>query len=598
MEAPGAKQASADPLANPGPTTVLYSEIMLSLKSSIPDPRVLVLAVSACLGLAACASTPGARPAAAPSATPSPATVDPDTLLLEAETALQRKQYRLAAELYTRAASLSEEETQFAEAAKVAYDFKQMTLVSQVAARWLSVNPTSEAGTRFAAFAALDQYQIDEAVTHFDSLLNSAYINVAAGFLGLAPQIGENGSASAATTVLKALVDKYPRVAEGHNALAEAALRSENFELALRSAERARELSPFWTPAGLMLARVQLVVGRIDDGLATAKAVVDQDATPANRMEYALLLLAAGKEDEGMAQLESLAGTSAETGAVVERLKALRDFEAGRFDAARAKFENLIQRGAFVTESLFFLGGLAEQREAWEEARRSYSRVISGNYAATAQTRVARLLRERVSLDAALSWLADFGEQRPQYAIDMIVARSRMMEESGDAAGARLLLDSSLADYPDSHDILIARSYLRERSGDVNGALADLGHLNSIRTRDPMVQNALGYLLVDRTRRYKEGLELIQQAHAQTPDSGPVLDSLGWALHRVGRDAEALPYLEKARERIYDPEIELHIADVYWALGRKDDARAVWKQGSERHPERADFSDRLKRNAR
>jgi predicted negative regulator of RcsB-dependent stress response len=69
-------------------------------------------------------------------------------------------------------------------------------------------------------------------------------------------------------------------------------------------------------------------------------------------------------------------------------------------------------------------------------------------------------------------------------------------------------------------------------------------------------------------------------------------------LHRVGRDAEALPQLERARERIYDPDIELHIAEVYWALGRKDDARAVWKQGSERHPDRPDFADRLKRNSR
>lgn len=571
---------------------------MLSLKSSIPDPRVLVIAVSACLGLAACASPPGAKPAAQAGISSPAADADPDTLLLEAETALQRKQYRLAAELYTRAASLSEEETQFAAAAKVAYDFKQMTLVSQIAARWLSINPTSEAGTRFAAFAALDQYRIDEAVTHFDSLLNSAYINVAAGFLGLAPQIGENGSAAAATTVLKALVDKYPKVAEGHNALAEAALRSENFALALSSAQRARELSPYWAPAGLMLARIQLVVGQIDTGLATAKAVVDQDSTAANQMEYALLLLAAGRDEDGMAILEALAGTSNETSAVVERLKALRDFESGRFDAARVKFENLIQRGAFVTESLFFLGGLAEQREAWEEARRSYSRVISGSYAVTAQTRVARILREHSSLDAALAWLTDFGEQRPQYAIDMIVARSRMLEESGDPAGARLLLDSSLVDYPDSHDILIARSYQRERAGDLKGALADLEHMNATRTGDPMVQNALGYLMVDRTRRYEDGLKLIQLAYAQTPDSGPVLDSLGWALHRLGRNAEALPQLEKARERIYDPDIELHIAEVYWALGRKDEARAVWKQGSERHPDRADFAERLQRNSR
>jgi tetratricopeptide (TPR) repeat protein len=211
---------------------------------------------------------------------------------------------------------------------------------------------------------------------------------------------------------------------------------------------------------------------------------------------------------------------------------------------------------------------------------------------------VARILYDDSTLEAAVQWLADFGEQKPQYAIDMIVARSRLLDESGDATAAQALLNAGLVDYPDAHDILVARSYLRERKGDVDGALADLERLNSTRTGDPMVLNALGYLLVDRTRRYQEGLELIEQAHAQQPDSGPVLDSMGWALHRVGRNAEALSYLELARERIYDPEIELHIADVYWALGRKDDALMTWKTGSERHPDLARFRERLERNSR
>ncbi len=575
---------------------------MLSLNPTIHGPKVLLLAVWACLGAAGCAVTPGDRAAGGAPANASPtvaaAAADPDTLLLEAETALQRKRYRDAAELYTRAASLSEDETLFADAAKVAYDYKQMSLVSQIAARWLTVNPTSEAGTRFAAFSALDLYRIDEAVVHFDALLNAAYINVAAGFLGIAPQLSSNGSPAAATSVLKALVDKYPDVAEGHHALAEAALRSENVPLALQNAERAYQLSPFWAPAGLMLARVQIVMGRTDEGLATARTVAEREDSPSSRLEYAMLLLAADRDMEGLAQLEAFGASSAESAAVVDRILALRDFEAGRFDSANSRFNKLVQQGAFVSESLFFLGGLAEQRGNWEEARRNYSRVVSGEYAVTAQTRIARILSDRATLDAALGWLADFGEQKPQYAIDMIVARARLLEEFDDAKGARALLDAGLDDYPDAHDLLVARSYLRERNADLSGALADLEKLNAMRTRDPMVQNALGYLLVDRTRRYKEGLELIQQSHAQTPDSGPVLDSLGWALHRVGRDAEALPYLEQARERIYDPEIELHIADVYWALGRKDDARTTWQQGSERHPDRPEFSDRLKRNSR
>ncbi len=545
--------------------------------------------------LAGCTAGPEPRApqAAAESA---PAVLDPDTLLLRAETALAAKRYREAAELYTHAARLTEDETLIAQAAKVAYDFGQMTAVKHITAHWLRLNPTSEAGTRYAAFAALDLYQIDEAVTHFDALLGAAYINAAAGFLGLEPQLSDNGSPAAVTAVLQRLVAKHPDVAEGHRALAQAALRSENIPLAQQSAARARQLSPYWAPAGLLLARMQMVAGETDAGLATARTVVEQDGSPGNRLENALLLLAADREEEGLTELEAYGTTSEDAAAVRERVLALRDLEAGRVDAAAQRFDGLIRKGAFVYESLFFLGGLAEQKESWEEARRNYSRIVSGDYAVQAQTRIARILNQHATLDAALAWLADFADQKPQYAVEMIVARSRLLEESGDVSGARLLLDEGLEAYPDAHDLLLSRSYLLERTDDLRGAVADLETLQASRSDDPVVLNALGYLLVDRTRRHKEGFEFVRQAHEQTPDSGPVLDSMGWALHRLGRDAEALPYLERARERIYDPEIELHIGDVFWALGRKEDARTTWSQGSERHPDEAAFSERLERH--
>lgn len=570
---------------------------MTHLKSMSHGPALLACFMASLL-LAGCAAGPGQSVPGPTAAAVPAAALDPDTLLLRAETALEAKRYREAAELYAQAARLTEDETVIAQAAKVAYDFGQMTVVKQITAHWLGINPTSEAGTRYAAFAALDLYQIDEAVTHFDALLGAAYINTAAGFLGLEPQLSENGSPAAVTAVLQRLVAKYPDVAEGHRALAQAALRSENIQLAQASAQRARELSPYWAPAGLLHARMQMVAGETDAGLATAKTIVEQDGSPGNRLENALLLLAADREEEGMAELEAYGATSEDATAVMERVLALRDLEAGRVDAAARRFDGLIRKGAFVYESLFFLGGIAEQRESWEEARRNYSRIVGGDYAIQAQTRIARTLSQQATLDAALAWLADFADQKPQYAVEMIIARSRLLEDSGDASGARLLLDEGLKAYPDAHDLLMSRSYLLERTNDVRGAVADLETLQASRSGDPVVLNALGYLLVDRTRRHKEGLEFVRQALEQTPDSGPVLDSMGWALHRLGRDAEALPYLEQARERIYDPEIELHIGDVFWALGRKEDARATWTQGSERHPDEAGFSERLERHFR
>jgi tetratricopeptide (TPR) repeat protein len=107
--------------------------------------------------------------------------------------------------------------------------------------------------------------------------------------------------------------------------------------------------------------------------------------------------------------------------------------------------------------------------------------------------------------------------------------------------------------------------------------------------------NALGYTLVDRTRHHKEGLQLIEQALAETPDSGAVLDSMGWALFRVGRHQDALGYLEQAKRRINDPEVDLHLGEVLLALDRKSDARDLWQKASERYPENDEIKQRLQK---
>ena len=79
-----------------------------------------------------------------------------------------------------------------------------------------------------------------------------------------------------------------------------------------------------------------------------------------------------------------------------------------------------------------------------------------------------------------------------------------------------------------------------------------------------------------------------------TPDSGAVLDSMGWALHRVKRDEEALQYLERASNRINDPEVDLHLADVLLAMGRKDEALAKLQEAQKRYPENEEVKARLK----
>jgi hypothetical protein len=392
---------------------------------------------------------------------------DPNALVLGAEVALQRGQYREASMAYVRAATAASDEQLCEQAAKVAFEHQQWTLVMQAAERWLQLNQTSEEAHRFAAFSALHLYRIDVAAEHLGTLLDTAFINPQAGFLQLLPFISDEAPAAGATAVLHKLVEKYPDLTESHYALAQAAVQSDNFALALEHAKKARELGQFWSPAGLLLARVQMLMGEQDAALETAKKVVEQDQQDSYKLEYALMQMQAGKEAEGRKQLEALVNSET-TGAVAERALADIEFQVGNRDAAAQRFSSLVQSGRFVYESLFYLGAIAEGRESWDDALQLYGRVNGGEFAMGAQTRAARIKAKRQGLDAGLKHLEDFAAARSQYRIDAIIARATLLANDGDESGALALLDSAAKEYPDSPELRFARVFQLETADKVN----------------------------------------------------------------------------------------------------------------------------------
>ena len=540
-----------------------------------------------CLFVAACASHVLSSAEAQDAAV-----ADPSSLVEEAEAALQRGEYLAASKAYLRAAMDAQDELLAEQAARVAYEHRQWSIAAQAAARWLELNETSEEARRHAAFVALQLYQLDEAAEHLGALLETAYINPQAGFLALLPQLAEELPEAAVTSVLQKLVAKYPDLAEAHYALAQSALQSDNFALALEHAQKARELGPYWSPAALLLARAQLLTGHGEHALETVKAVLENDDRDTHRLEYALLLLQLGREEEGKKELAALASGD-EVSVLVERALADLDFRLGNNDAAAKRYTNLVTSGRFVYESLYYLGAIAESRQNWNDALQLYSRVAGSDFATAAQMRAARIKIKQEGLEAGLKHMEDFGAARPRYRIESITARAALLAENGEPAAAIELLDQAIEQYPDVVDLRYARVFQLEATDQVNAAIDELRALLAKRPDDPVALNALGYTLVDRTTRYREGYNLIEQALRQTPDSGAVLDSMGWALHRLGRHEEALEYLEKARRRISDPEVEEHLGAVLMSLGREDEARTTLMRAIERFPEHDDLKKRL-----
>jgi TPR repeat protein len=96
-------------------------------------------------------------------------------------------------------------------------------------------------------------------------------------------------------------------------------------------------------------------------------------------------------------------------------------------------------------------------------------------------------------------------------------------------------------------------------------------------------RNGIAWMWTMEQMRLPEAEMLARQAVSATQDSDSYskavyLDTLAWARHLLGRDAEAVKDSEKANTLSDEAGIVERLGDIYLALGRKADAKAQWEK--------------------
>lgn len=508
---------------------------------------------------------------------------DADTHARQAELALAAGAWPVAAEAWTCAALASGDPAVAARATRSAYDHAQLRAAERSATRWLALEPAREEPRRFLAISLLRQHRHAEAIGHFRTLLDTAYEDRPRGYLALLEVLAGERNDTGAARVVEALAAGDAGVAEAQYARSVLWQQADHGARALEAARRALELKPGWRMAELAEVRALLLLSRTEEGLDRAAALA-ADGDVLSRLNHAWLLLGAGREDEARAAFEALDREDLARAQALEGLGSVA-WAQRDFAAATRYFTELAQAGRSNETALALLGLIAEEQGKPALAVRYLERVNAGPRAVASQLRAHRLMVDLgLSARAELA-LADFLEQAPDSARDLVTGRANQLADAGEGAAAVALLDRALDLYPDDDDLRLAKAFVLERLDRVDEAVAVMRRVLERRPDDPTVLNSLGYTLVDRTRAVQEGYDLVRRALESKPDNYAIMDSAGWGLHRLGRRAEALTWLQRAWDRAGDPEVAAHLGEVLWAEGRRDEARALWQQARDKDPD-------------
>jgi Flp pilus assembly protein TadD len=245
-------------------------------------------------------------------------------------------------------------------------------------------------------------------------------------------------------------------------------------------------------------------------------------------------------------------------------------------------------------EAAFLVGSILNAYGDFAGAAAAFRTVAAGSplFAEARMAIAAGLAAEERRREAIAVVVAAL--RRDPKSFDLRLALAGHYDLAGDHARAAAIYDgliADLADPPKGDDwrYFLARGAARLELGDWARAEFDLKRAVELGPEQATALNYLGYSWAERGLHLEEAFRLIDKAVALEPQSGAILDSLGWAQYQLGRYQEAAVNLEKAAAlEPSDPTITDHLGDAYWRLGRPAEARFQWRRALELGPKAAE----------
>ncbi|WP_253189286.1 tetratricopeptide repeat protein [Brevundimonas sp. LM2] len=345
---------------------------------------------------------------------------------------------------------------------------------------------------------------------------------------------------------------------------------------------------------------------RYDEADAAFKVLAEDARTgPLFRVAYGSFLERRGRRDEALAVYDAALAVGAGDPALAAararlvargRAPALPSFREGAAEALTVAAQQASAEGSNEFAVVYLRLSLSLDRDPTALYRLG-STLSQANLEGPAQVTLEQIsdadpsiyAAARVSLGVTLDKedkpeeaLAAFRQAQAATPADRrvagLIASQLMKLERWDAA-LEVLNGPLLNTADQTPNIRFMRGVAHESLGQVPEAEAELWAALQAEPDDPSFLNYLGYLWVDSGTRVAEGAAMIQRAHAADPEDGNIQDSLGWAQYRQGQFDIAVDTLEQAvAKEPANAEINDHLGDAYWQVGRRREAGFQWNR--------------------
>lgn len=513
--------------------------------------------------------------------------IEPDVMymLMAAELAGQRGQYAIALQGYMEAAKRVKD-PRFAErAAKIAMYMKDGHKTDEAVSLWLRQEPENSTARKIAALSALRAGNKQAAADHLNTVLKVDPAGFEKTALELATVMQNDGKAEFFYEVLDALAVKNPDQAVIYFVQSLLAMEIKNIELAEKKVQQALNIQPDWDRALIFQAQIAVFSG----DLTKAKTLLRNAAIkyPENDKLKKLLaqVLIKASEYEAAAEVYQGIVLTNPKDAESQIALALVYLQLDRDGKAEDIFKQLLGQPEWQNQAGFYLGKIEEKRGHTQKALAWFDKVADGPLVFESGLSAVSLLVKDKKFDEADTRLNLLSSRFPQQKLRIILMQAGLYGQQEQYEKGFKLLSDALAVQPEQRDLLYTRALMAERIDKQDVLEADLKKILAKNPDDAEALNALGYSLLDNADRYADAEKYLQQALKLQPNEAVIMDSFGWLQFKLGKFEQALTYLELAYAKQQESEIAAHLAEVLWALGRKEEARKIFNTAIKKAPE-------------
>ena len=465
---------------------------------------------------------------------------------------------------------------------------------------WREVAPKSDEATQFYLSMLLQRDNLGEVQQVFEQRLRDVRPQ-SRGLLLLQIQrlLLRAKDKAASFAALEKMSQPYLQLPEAHIALAQSAFANNDAVKARNEAELGVKAAPSSEIAVLTLAQViadkkesaqvlQTFLTRYptnrDVRLAYGRMLIEQRQYDAARNEFNVLLKT---QPDDLTTLFALGILGTQTNDLPSAEKYLNRYLtvlAAHPDETRD-----------ASQALIVLAQIAEDRKDNAAALRYLDKVGPGDAYLGAQIKRAQLVARGGDVAAAVALLRDLDVDGTRESALLVQGMAQIQRDANQPQQAYQTLEAGIKRFPDNVDLLYDFAMAAEKVDKMDKMESALRQVIKLAPLNHNAYNALGYSLAERNIRLPEAAKLIEQAMALAPEDPFIMDSMGWVQFRLGKLVEAEALLRRAYAIKPDVEIAVHLGEVLWVRGQKEDAKKFWSDARNKDPKNDSLKSTLTR---